>query len=166
MTVWGFDRILRVLPVVKNGIKHVAVTELGIDHVRIDIPGIHSASQPGYVAYAYAPTVNKLRPWKFHLFSVNATSVFQSRDHKMVAASRDSSDDIHNIVKFGAAIVVRAAVVPTSSTCRTLIIEKNTGLTLLLHSHSNLLAVIDGPYPQKPCDDILKSEHLFLLEEV
>jgi hypothetical protein len=40
IAVWGFDRVVRVLQVCKDGIRRAVVTEVGADHVRVDIPGI------------------------------------------------------------------------------------------------------------------------------
>ena len=44
-----------------------------------------------------------------------------------------------------------------------LIIKKNTGLTRLLKSHSRLLTMLDGPYPQNPSSEILKCGHVLLI---
>ena len=175
MAVWGFDRILRILRVMKNGVRRATVTDIGTDHVRIDIPGIRWASKPGYVAYAYFPTVHKLRPWENHPFSVNATSLFQSYKHHAIAppptaASSDghsSSDGGHDPEKPVASkevVVVHGPTNPIETTTGlTLIIKKGTGLTRLLQSHGRLMALVDGPYPQKPCGEVLKCDHLLLI---
>ena len=167
MAVWGFDRVLRVLRILKNGVKRAHVTEIGTDHVRVDIPDIRWVSRPGYVAYAYFPTVHKLRPWENHPFSVNATSAFRSYKHAIapvvLASDGSSSDGGHDPEKQARNTVMHHQTDATETTGLTLIIKKSTGLTSLLQSHSSLLTLVDGPYPQKPGGEVLKADHLLLI---
>ena len=171
MGVWGFDRLLRILRVMKNGVKRATVTDIGNDHVRIDVPGLRWVSKPGYVAYAYFPTTNKLRSWENHPFSVNATSLFHSYKHAIapIATSSDgaSSDGGRDPEKSVGQVAVHGRAHPTGTetptTGLTLIIKKSAGLTRLLQSHSGLMTLIDGPYPQRRCDEVLRCDHLLLI---
>jgi hypothetical protein len=168
--VWFFDRLLRFMRITKNGMQRATVTEIGSTHVRIDIHGLGWAARPGYHAFVFFPTLNKLRPWENHPFSVNAVSLFRpakpslptpiESSHKSLngghdaektvghtTASRSSSSDMTTVGNEGVVLIVR----------------KNTGLTKLLQNHDNLLALVDGPYPNGPINSILKCDRVLLI---
>ncbi|KAF3935622.1 hypothetical protein ABW19_dt0204976 [Dactylella cylindrospora] len=176
--VWFFDRLLRVVRIAKNGVRRAVVTELGPDHVRVDVPGVRWASKPGYVAYAYFPTVIPLRPWENHPFSINSTTLFRSYKHAVVPASvesleHSSSDEVRDSEKSQgevlqsstsrdtAPIAAAAGVVGTAGV--TFIVKKNTGLTKLLRQNGSLLTLLDGPYPQTPSSEIMTCDHVLLI---
>ena len=169
--VWFFDRLLRVLRIANNGVRRAMVTEIGANYVRVDVPGVRWASKPGYVAYAYFPALNPLRPWENHPFSINSTALFRSYKHALAATSTlseySSSDGGREIEKQGEneleTRVVHDVDEIVGTTGVTLIIKKNTGLTRLLKSHSRLLTLLDGPYPQNPSSEILKCDHILLI---
>jgi predicted ferric reductase len=168
--VWFFDRLVRVLRIAKNGLHGAVVTEIGPDHVRVDVPGLRWASKPGYIAFAYFPGVNPLRPWENHPFSINATSLFHSYKPALARGSPSigaSSNDVENEEK-STGNVVQATVVQDASGAVgtsgvTLIIKKNAGLTRLLKSNSRLLTLLDGLYPQSNGSGILKCDHVLLI---
>lgn len=89
--VWFFDRLVRVLRVLKNGVRGAVVTEIGSEHVRVDIPGVRWPARPGTVAYAYFPTLNPLRPWENHPFSINSTALFREYSRSALAGKRTPS---------------------------------------------------------------------------
>ncbi|PQE03966.1 hypothetical protein CJF31_00003065 [Rutstroemia sp. NJR-2017a BVV2] len=168
--VWFFDRLLRVLRVAKNGLHGAVVTELGPDHVRVDIPGLRWASQPGHIAFAYFPGLNPLRPWENHPFSINATSLFRSYKPALVhhspsigASSNDAENEEKSRGNVVQATIVQDARVVVGTSGVTLIIKKNTGLTRLLKSNSRLLTLLDGPYPQSHGSGILRCDHVLLI---
>ena len=168
--VWFFDRLVRVLRVAKNGVRRAVVTEIGPDHVRIDIEGVRWASRPGYVAYAYFPTLNSLRPWENHPFSINSTAVFHSYNHTLAPASASigssSSDNGSGDVEKHSSQVLATQVTngATPGTAGvTLIVKKNKGLTSLLRSHNRMPTLLDGPYPQHPSSEVLKCDHILLI---
>ena len=138
--VWSFDRLLRVLRVANIGVRRALVTEIGSDYVRVDVQGVRWASKPGYVAYAYFPALNPLRPWENHPFSINSTALFRSYKHALAPAStssgHSSSDDGRDMEKHAdkelETSVVHDADELLGTTGVTLIIKKNTGLTRLL----------------------------------
>jgi hypothetical protein len=167
MAVWGFDRLIRLLRVMKNGVKHATVTEVGVNHVRVDIPGVRWNSQHGHVAYAYFPTLDKMRPWENHPFSVNSTSLLQSYKHSTAlttaSSPTNSLDGGRDAEKTTGQVDIQARVEAQATTGITLIIKKNTGLTKLLQSHTKLLTLLEGPYPGKPSHDTLECDHLLLL---
>ncbi|GKT63234.1 ferric-chelate reductase [Colletotrichum tofieldiae] len=65
--LWGFDRILRVLRIVRNGVctATVSVADAQGDYIRIEIEGIVAEGH----AYLYFPTLS-WRFWESHPFSV------------------------------------------------------------------------------------------------
>ena len=172
--VWFADRLMRVLRTVKNGARRAVVTEVGDDHVRIDIQGMRWVTRPGYVAYAYFPTINKLRPWENHPFSINSTSAFQSYDGALISNSSSehisrTSSDLANASdpEKSTATQIRSTQVYKNSNNGasgiTLIVKKNAGLTAALKAHTNLLTLIDGPYPQHPVHEILECDRVLLI---
>jgi hypothetical protein len=168
--VWFFDRILRLLRIARNGVRRAVVTELGSTHVRVDIQGLRWASKPGHIAFAYFPGLNPLRPWENHPFSINSTSLFRSYKSSLTSASLSlgqSSNDVNNEEKWSGEQVQTIARPDggeaVSTTGVTLIIKKSSGLTRLLGSHGRLLTLLDGPYPQNQCSEILTCDHVLLI---
>ena len=167
--VWFFDRLLRVVRTAKNGVRHAVVTEIGSDHVRIDVPGVRWASKPGYVAFAYFPTLYPLRPWQNHPLSINSTTLFRSYKHALAPASTspgqslsDEGDGEKWAGKSGANMVHDTAATQ-DTTGVTMIIRKTAGWTKLLKSHDRLLTLLDGPYPLNPSSEILTCDHVLLI---
>lgn len=163
--VWFFDRLVRVLRIIKNGMRRAVVTEVGPDHVRVDIEGVRWSIRPGLHAYAYFPTLNPLRPWENHPFSVNSTAVFHS--HRLSIST--PSDSIHHsegqdVEKANAkAKEVPGFDKPATTAGVTLIIRKNAGLTSYLKKSSNLLTLLDGPYPNNYPYEVLKCDRVLLI---
>ncbi|EAQ93107.1 hypothetical protein CHGG_01342 [Chaetomium globosum CBS 148.51] len=98
--VWFFDRLIRVFRVLKAGIRRARVTEIGNDFVRVDIEGVRWGTTPGQHAYVYFPTLNPLRPWENHPFSLLPSSILSPRPTTALAttthegnATTASSDD-------------------------------------------------------------------------
>lgn len=73
--VWFFDRLIRLVRVLKNGVRRARVTEVGQSYVRVDIEGVRWGTEPGRHAYIYFPTLSPLRPWENHPFSLIPTSI-------------------------------------------------------------------------------------------
>lgn len=63
--VWGFDRVLRVLRIARNGVRRAQITIIDEDYLRIDIRGVKAAGH----AYLYFPTLT-WRVWENHPFSI------------------------------------------------------------------------------------------------
>jgi hypothetical protein len=85
--VWAFDRLFRVFRILKNGPHMATVTEVGANHVRVDIPSIRFSGKPGYHGYVYFPTINPFAPWENHPFSVNASAVLRPRKYGLRSPS-------------------------------------------------------------------------------
>ncbi|KAK6330012.1 hypothetical protein TWF718_003439 [Orbilia javanica] len=163
--VWFFDRLIRVVRIAKHGVRRAVVTELDGNHVRVDIQGVRWSNKPGYVAYAYFPTLNLWRPWENHPFSVNSTAVFRSYNSSVIG--NDNSSEEHTSEK--PPIIAQTNPTQPSNTNEigttgiTLIIKKSTGLTKYLKEDSNLMTLLDGPYPQTPSTEIMDCDHILLI---
>ncbi|CAI6332360.1 unnamed protein product [Periconia digitata] len=165
--VWFFDRVLRVLRILKNGMRKAHVTQVADDIMRIDIPGLKWEAQPGRHTYAYFPTVNPLRPWENHPFSVIPTALLQSRGHSLGVVSssqgsQHSSTAPDDIEKSGTSTVTSAPVV-TSAAGISLFVRRSAGMTRALKAHASLTTLLDGPYPNNKPASVLKTDRLVLL---
>ena len=123
------------------------------------------------MACAYLTALNPLRPWENHPFSINSTALFRSYKHALAPTSTLSehslSDSGRDMEKQADNVLETSVVHDVDETGGTrgvtLIIKKNTGLTRLLKTHSRLLTLLDGPYPQNPSSEILKCDHVLLI---
>ncbi|KAJ6444494.1 EVI5-like protein [Purpureocillium lavendulum] len=82
MGIWGFDRLLRMARVARNGLKRAYVTKVDDEYIRVDIPGVEGH---GY-CFAYFPTLS-WRPWENHPFSI----INYTRDQDDSSSSPGSS---------------------------------------------------------------------------
>ncbi|KAK3064698.1 hypothetical protein LTS18_004778 [Coniosporium uncinatum] len=157
--VWAFDRLMRLLRLANNGLRKAVVTEVGPNHIRVDVPGLRWAGKPGYYAYAYFPTLNPLRPWENHPFSINSTALFHSRKHSVPAPTSDAEKG-----SACAAMAQTQAVIDvrTGSAGVTFFIRKSTGVTRLLQKHVSMLALVEGPYSNNPTEAVLKCDRVLL----
>lgn len=160
--VWAFERLLRVLRIIKNGVRRAVVTEVGSTHVRVEIPGIRFSGRPGYHGYVYFPTLNPLKPWENHPFSVNSTALLRSLKLGLPSPDsslRRSSDD----VKADAKVTETHTTDINTTAGITLYVRKSTGMTRLLQKHASLLTLLDGPYPNNPPTTVLGCDRLLLI---
>jgi predicted ferric reductase len=170
IAVWFFDRGIRVLRVLKNGMRYANVTEIGNNYVRVDVPNVRWASKPGHVGYVGFPTLHPLRPWENHPFSINSSVLFRSCRHALApeSSSDSMSDNSHTEGvsaddKAPRSPVARHISDPTTTAGVSFIIKKRTGLTKLLNTNARLLTILDGPYPHSANADALEADHLLLL---
>ncbi|KAF2727914.1 ferric reductase transmembrane component 4 [Polyplosphaeria fusca] len=162
--VWAFDRILRVLRIVKNGVRRANITEVGTTHVRVEIPGIRFSNKPGHHGYVYFPTLNPLKPWENHPFSVNSTTSLRCAPRHLASPATSihgsgSADDKH---------VAKVATAPAASHASTtsgitLYVRKSTGMTKLLQQHESLITLLDGPYHNNTPSELLSCDRLLLI---
>ena len=168
--VWFFDRGARVARVLKNGMRRAQVTQITEDIVRIDIKGVRWDARPGKHTYAYFPTLNPLRPWENHPFSVIPTALLQSRHHSLVATRSSSSSENEataDIEKSGTATAIHTRTPRTPTHINTsgisLYVRKSTGLTKILAAHTSLLTLLDGPYRNNSTAAVLRTDRLVLI---
>ncbi|KAI9101827.1 ferric reductase like transmembrane component-domain-containing protein [Phlyctochytrium arcticum] len=173
VAVWSFDRVLRVGRVLKNGYKKAVVTDIGADHVRVDIPGVRWSARPGQIAYAYFPTLDLKRPWENHPFSVVSTALMHAAPQShladsgkannfhetMVVSHAGENADVKETTSNPVILVAESA----TTTGVTLIIKKSAGLTRFLKSDARLTTLLEGPYKQTPSSGILDSDRVLLI---
>jgi predicted ferric reductase len=164
--VWFADRLMRVGRILKNGMKRSEITDVCEDVVRIDIKDVRWEAVPGRHTYAYFPTVNPLRPWENHPFSIIPTALLQSRGHSVTnsgssTGSQHSADDVE---KTGTSTAVtRTSTNGGTTSGISLYVRKSTGITKALQSHASLLTLLDGPYPNNSTASVLKTDRLILI---
>lgn len=164
--VWFFDRILRVLRILKNGIRRAKITEIGNGFVRVDIAGIRWTPRPSQHAYVHFPTLSKLRPWENHPFSVLATNlVFPfSKNPNHRVGDQASSSKPNNIEKHSQSIIETTGFLSSGITTGvTLFIRKSTGITKHLIAQKTLLTLLDGPYANNFPNPILQCDRVLLI---
>lgn len=174
IAVWFFDRLVRVGRVLKNGVRRTRVTDLGGGYIRLDIAGLRWGSAPGRHVYAYFPSLNPLRPWENHPFSIMPTALLQSSGHSASAAlahqSSGSESDVQDEEKNNPTSSVRERIRTISAanadacTGVTLFVKKSTGMTRSLSAATdNLPTLLDGPYPNNPTTGILHCDRILLI---
>ncbi|KAH7092188.1 ferric reductase like transmembrane component-domain-containing protein [Paraphoma chrysanthemicola] len=170
--VWFLDRVIRVGRITKNGIRKAEVTAVTDEIVRIDVKDVRWQAIPGRHTYAYFPSLNPVKPWENHPFSIIPTALLRSQGHSVAvpsssSGSQHSEDDIE---KSGA----REKVTPSTSVNQrsahegstsgiSLYVRKSTGLTKALTNHSSLTTLLDGPYPNNSTSAVLKTDRLILI---
>ena len=161
IAVWFFDRLARVARILKTGTRRARVTEIGSSLVRVDVPGIRWNS-PGHHVYVYFPTLQPLRPWENHPFSMIPAAMLA--DHKCSGGRPDSESNDEEKSK---TMIVGSGSVSddTSSTNSglTLFIRKTKGMTGVLKAHDRLLTLLEGPYPNNPIRSISQTDRLLLI---
>lgn len=167
--VWFFDRLARVGRILRTGLRRAKVTDLGGGYVRVDVVGIRWGSEPGKHVYTYFPTVNPLRPWENHPFSILQTALLtpscSSPSSETVGPTVVESDQIdmekHNGTRDQVRATPKTGSHPTVGL--TLLIKKSTGMTRYLQAHSDLPVLLDGPYPNNPTKEVLRCDRLLLI---
>lgn len=164
--VWFFDRLVRVLRVLKNGVRRAEVRDLSDNIVRIDVKNVRWDAVPGRHTYAYFPSLNPLRPWENHPLSIIPTALLMSRDHSLIGSESSSTASRHaqheDVEKIG---VTATAISTQRSTTSgiSLYVRKSAGMTKALKSHSSLLTLLDGPYRNNSMSGVLRTDRLILI---
>lgn len=169
--VWFFDRLLRVFRILKTGIRRSTVSQVSEDIVRIDVRGLRWAADPGRHTYAYFPTLNPLRPWENHPFSIVPTAFLRPVEDasKVSTAGSSSASAVENAQDLEKSAATATISIPSQTTTHhntsgiTLYVRKSTGLTKFLQSSSSLITLLDGPYPNNHTKSVLTSDRLLLI---
>ena len=164
--VWLFDRLMRMVHILKSGICRAQVTALSDTYVQIDVKGIHWDAEAGKHVYAYFPTLNPLRFWEDHPFSPLPTSMLRSSHHSLSIHDRDREEgsDRGNVRKHLLSTTQPKTPVGIYSTAGiTFLIKKSNGTTKFLKPNENLLALLDGPYPNNSTKSTLRCDRLLLI---
>lgn len=159
--VWGFERALRVVRIVKNGVCRATVTEVGPNHVRVDIAGVRFSGKPGRHGYVYFPTINRLRPWENHPFSTNATGLLRSYGANSSATPPSWSSDKERSGVETSEVGSTGTLITTDGI--TLYIRKSDGMTRSLVKHASHPVLLDGPYPNNNPNAVLNCDRVLLI---
>ncbi|KEF58901.1 uncharacterized protein A1O9_03744 [Exophiala aquamarina CBS 119918] len=160
IAVWFFDRLARLGRILKTGIKRAKVSDVGPTIARVDIPGIRWAA-PGQCVYVYFPTLNILRPWDNHPFSMIPTSTLVRPRHSDRAELDPANVEKNHTVTVGSQPATDNHTYTTSGL--TLFIRKRAGMTGSLKLKTGLLTLLEGPYPTIPTRAVLQSDRLVLI---
>lgn len=169
--IWAFDRLARAARVLKNGTRRATVTDLGGGYVRVDVAGIRWGAHPGAHAYTFFPTLQPLRPWENHPFSVVPTALLRQLSPVRASGSSEGGSktgSVHGDAEKGQGVAakVRPAAQQAggeSATGITLYVKKSTGMTKHLQAHGGLLTLLDGPYYMQAASGVLKCDRLLLI---
>ncbi|KAK7042584.1 ferric reductase like transmembrane component-domain-containing protein [Favolaschia claudopus] len=130
--------------------------------VRVDVPGVRYAGAPGHSVYVYFPTLNPLRPWENHPFSMVPTVMLTRPDAgRLEAAEGEGEGDVEKGSGSGDHDVGVLAKKATSGL--TLFVRKSAGMTAALKAHERLLTLLEGPYPTNPTKEVLQTDRLVLI---
>lgn len=163
MAVWGFDRLLRVLKLARNGVKTAKVTVIDDDYIRVDVEGVSGEG----MAYLYFPTLT-WRVWENHPFSVAAT-VLPSGENKTRHSSSDATTKVTDIEKMGAHETTISKAFDSSNSSDTtslqlrqrktnipsivgltFLVRTRGGLTAAMRSRTSIPVLIESPYGSHP----------------
>ena len=164
--VWFFDRLMRVMRILKTGIRRAQVTDLSDGYVRIDVKGVRWDAEAGKHVYAYFPTLNPLRPWENHPFSLLPTSMLRSFHHSLSTHNSDRGEgsDQGDVEKHMISTTQTKTSLDGDSTAGiTFFIKKSTGMTKFLKANDSLLTLLDGPYPNNSTKSTLRCDRLLLV---
>lgn len=170
VAVWFFDRLARVVRMIVTGPRRAKVTELSEGYVRINVPGIRWGVEPGKHVYMYFPTLNPLRPWENHPFSVLPTVLLPPSAHphsgseNQSQTSRDRAEEHSDVEKHDALkSSVRAMQTSRPTVGLTLYVRKSGGMTKSLRANDSLLTLLEGPYPNNSTGEVLRCDRLLLI---
>lgn len=163
VAVWAFDRVWRIVRIATNGVRRAVVTDIGANHVRVEIPGIRFSGRPGYHGYVYFPTLSPLKPWENHPFSVNSTALIHSFSSRHSSSENSLVGDANTDKLYTQTHTGHVSARATTTAGVTLYIRKSTGMTRLLQQHVSLVTLLDGPYPNNPPAAVLGCDRLLLI---
>jgi hypothetical protein len=146
------------------GLRRAKVTELGDgSYLKIVIPGIRWGSEPGKHVYVYFPTINPLRPWENHPFSVLPTILLQpnhvcsSRVSQTAKTPPAADVEKHDLLKDQIGPVYHPDI------GLTLYVKRSTGMTKSLRPNDSLPLLLEGPYSSNSSRDILRCDRVLLI---
>jgi hypothetical protein len=120
--------------------------------------------EPGKHVYAYFRTLQPLRFWENHPFSVLSTPLLESTHPRRKGLSQSSSDRAHEHVDVEKDNCVKAhAVQHHTSAGLSLYAKRVAGMTKYLRANDSLLTFLEGPYPKNSVKEILYCDRVLLI---
>jgi predicted ferric reductase len=177
--VWGFDRLIRVGRILKNGLNKAHIRPIGDGILRVDIEGIKWNPTPGQHAYISFPALRKWAPWENHPFSMIPTNLLRAKP-KSGWPSADSSNSpttpytpytpykemISSATPLNSVNSLRYCQSTSSSPTSgiTFFIKRNNGLTRRLWDMIQpVTTLVEGPYHSTSTRPVLLCDRLILI---
>lgn len=144
--IWAFDRVVRVLRMLRNGVLTGKVTVIDEDYIRLDILGVTASGQ----AYLYFPSLT-WRLWENHPFSVAGGLTFQnqfgSNDDDVNEEEVEKRDTKRpQLSELSASSNESVNGRPHTSIGLTFFIRTHSGATNLLRSKETVPLLIESSY--------------------
>ncbi|KAJ4295254.1 hypothetical protein N0V90_007265 [Kalmusia sp. IMI 367209] len=143
MAVWGFDRVMRMLRMARNGLRSAIITKVDDDYVRVDVPGVAATGH----AYLYFPTLT-WRVWENHPFSVASTALPQGEGHK-VKPRKDEESASYKKDQIQISTAAPSSHGSTHGPAKlglTFFLRRQGGLTQQLVSRASLPVLVESSY--------------------
>lgn len=146
MAVWGFDRVMRIAKLVRNGVRTAIVTVIDEDYVRVDITGVVGDGH----AYLYFPTLT-WRVWENHPFSVVATPIRHAERPEIedIASGSDVEKKLKTAIQPTSSSVdshLRRSSASATEVGMSFLVRVQKGLTSKLASRTSIPVLIESPY--------------------
>ncbi|EED16066.1 ferric-chelate reductase (Fre2), putative [Talaromyces stipitatus ATCC 10500] len=163
IAVWFFDRLIRLLRLLKAGLHYAKI-------VRIDIPGLRWAIMPCHRVHVHFPPIHPWRACENHPFSIIPTSILSPQQQHAQEQNSDAEGRLDE--------KARKAIHITSdedsqnrlstngfyiNTGVTIFVRKGQDMTSYLKPCERLLTLVDGPYRCSANQGVLRSDHLLLI---
>lgn len=146
--VWGFDRLLRLAILARNGLRWADITIIDDDYLRVDIAGVGGDGH----AYLYFPTLT-WRVWENHPFSVASTVLSATQSAVPMQTSTDIEKNegaTSNVVSTSAHSIdsdsSNKEQTQQPRLAMTFLLRGRGGLTSLLRSSTRLPVLAESPY--------------------
>ncbi|KAF2722250.1 ferric reductase like transmembrane component [Polychaeton citri CBS 116435] len=150
--VWGFDRLMRLLRIARNGLRKAVITVLDEENIRVDISGVTGNGH----AYLYFPTLT-WRVWENHPFSIT-TPIDSTKDGRLSPVSSvDLESDIEKHRSGNKQVATTAASTRIAESLRndpsirlTFFLRTRAGTTSLLRNRIQLPVLVESDYLHHP----------------
>lgn len=135
IAVWGFERGMRYLRIIRNGIRTAHISIIDDDYIRIDIPGMSGSGH----AYLYFPTLT-WRFWENHPFSIASaqlkTASHQPNPIRSEKSTTNNSSSSNSIIK----------TITPSPIGLSFLVRSSLGMTGHLRSRVRLPVLVESDY--------------------
>ena len=120
-------------------------------------------SEPGKHVYVYFPTINPLRPWENHPFSVLPTALLQANHSGSSSVSDAATTPPAADVEKHDPLREQIKPVPHTDIGLTIYVKRSAGMTRSLSSNDSLPVLLEGPYSSNSNRDILRCDRVLLI---
>jgi predicted ferric reductase len=169
--IWGFDRLLRIGKLLKNGLRNTHVRPIGQDILRVDVDGIKWDSRPGQHAYVSFPSLRRWTPWENHPFSVVPTHLLRAKPKGgwPMAGVPETPSTPYTPYTFKETIDSATPLRYRHKTASplggiTFFVKRNSGFTARLWAMIQPMStLIEGPYQSTSTRPVLQCDRLILI---